>query len=107
MKNLKVLITPAYIAVIVGILTESSIHSLSIALYVIALVIGIILLIVFKKQSTKYYLIYPVLIYAAVEILNVIFAPQLLTSSYGKLYLLLFSIVVAYIAYRRNKLKEW
>lgn len=103
MNNLKIMAIPAYIAIITAILTVTISHELSIGLYVFAILISIFLLINYNGQPSKYYVVFPVLIYAIVEIFNILFVPELLNNYYDKFYLLILSVTVSYFTYRKNQ----
>lgn len=105
MKRLKILTILAYTAVITAILTATISHGLAIGLYVIAILIGVFLLIKYNLQSFMYYVACPVIINALVEIINVLFVPGQLNDYFGKLYLLIFSVTVAYLTYRKKHCK--
>lgn len=103
MNNIKVMIIPAYIAVITAILTITKSHALSIGLYALAILISILILIKHSGQPSKYYVVLPVLIYAIVEIFNVLFFPELLDNYPDKFYLLILSVTVAYLTYKKKQ----
>lgn len=103
MNNLKIMAIPAYIAIITAILTVTISHELSIGLYVFAILISIFLLINYTGQPSKYYVVFPVLIYAIIEIFNILFVPELLNNYYDKFYLLILSVTVSYFTYRKNQ----